>query len=119
MLQYYNLTVFQSHRVTISPCVTILPRYNLTVCYNVDGFVMEIKNAEKTLPNAEQGPIPRVDVGIELEVFGEFPLERKKEIVYLAIQKIQKYHYILQAIENKCAVPYQAEASLKHINPTM
>ena len=41
----------------------------------------------------------------------------KKEIVYLAIKKIQKYKYILQTIENKCAVPYQFEASSKHINP--
>ena len=39
-----------------------------------------------------------------------------KEIVYLAIQKLQKYKYIPQTIENKCAVPYQAEASLRHIN---
>ena len=39
---------------------------------------------------------------------------RKREIVYLAIQKLQKYKYIPQTIENKCAVPYQAEASSKH-----
>ena len=31
---------------------------------------------------------------------------RKKEIFYLAIQEIQKYKYIPQTIENKCAVPY-------------
>ena len=28
------------------------------------------------------------------------------------IQKIQKYKYILQTIENRCAVPYQFVASL-------
>ena len=27
-----------------------------------------------------------------------------------------KNKYILRTIENKCAVPYEAEASLKHIN---
>ena len=54
-------------------------------------------------------------VNIESYLFlGSVSVLYKIAVLYTAIQKIQKY--ILQTIENKCALPYQAEASLKQIN---